>query len=82
MSTNELYYNGKNITMPLELAKEATLRHTVSRSEPKYFVEPDGIYEKIYEYDQFGEVYTECAHKVMSKDAFIEAFERYVKYGE
>ena len=45
-------------------------------------VEPDGIYEKIFEYDQFGEVYTEYAHKVMSRDAFIEAFERYVKYGE
>ena len=82
MSTNELYYNGKNIIMPLEDAKYATLRYTVSRSEPKYFVEPDGIYEKIFEYDQFGEVYTEYTHKVMSKDAFIEAFERYIKYGE
>lgn len=79
MSTNELNYNGKNITMPFDLAKAATVRHVVSRSEPKYFVEPDGIYEKIFEYDQFGEVYTECAHKVMSKEIFVEAFEKYIK---
>lgn len=79
MSTNELYYNGKSITMPLDLEKEATVRYVVSRSEPKYFVEPDGIYEKIFQYDQFGEVYTECAHKVISKEVFVEAFEKYIK---
>lgn len=65
--------------MPFDMAKDATVRYVVSRSEPKYFVEPDGIYEKIFQYDQFGEVYTECAHKVISKEVFVEAFEKYIK---
>jgi uncharacterized protein YabN with tetrapyrrole methylase and pyrophosphatase domain len=74
-------YDRSDITMPLDDAKYRTLRHPVT-SELKFMVQADGIYEKQYEYDQFGEVYTEYSHKVMSKDAFIEAFERYVKYGE
>lgn len=64
---------------PFDLAKEAVIRFPVSCSEPKYLVELDGIYEKQYQYDQFGEVYTEYSRKIMSKDAFIEAFNKYIK---
>lgn len=78
MSTNELYYNGKNITMPLEDTKKLILRYPIG-VELKYVVQDDGIYEKQFEYDQFGEVYTEYSRPVMSREAFIEAFERYIK---
>ena len=47
-----------------------------------YVVKDDGIYFEQYEFDQFGDPLTMSSLQVMSREAFVEAFEEYIKNGE
>ena len=70
-------YDRSNMTVPFD--GSGVLRHPVTCSELKHVVKDDGIYEEQFEYDQFGEVFVEYSHKVMSKDAFKEAYKKYIE---
>lgn len=43
-----------------------------------YVVKDDGIYFEQYEFNQFGDPLKMSSFKVMSREAFVEAFEEYI----
>lgn len=71
------FYPNDNITTPFDISN--TLRYGTIRTGIRYVVKDDGIYEEYDILDQYGEEYVTSSRKVFSKDAFIEAYEKYIK---
>lgn len=65
---------GKNI-----IVKRSEYLSVPSGQRATYRVEEDGIHEVIETYDQYGKPMYAQSRMIMSKEAFIEAYNTYIK---
>ena len=71
-------YSTEEITMPF--AKTMKLQ-VASSQKQSYIVREDGIYSSVETYDQDGKCMYAEEKMIISKEAFVEAYNTYIKCG-
>ena len=58
------------------------MRYSAGKANIKYVAKKDGVYKEWDDVDQFGEPMFRLAKMVLPKEAFIAAYNAYIKDGE
>lgn len=58
-----------------------SIQYVAGRSNSRYVVQEDGIYEEWDELDQHGEKLQSISRLIMQKQLFVEAYNAYIKNG-